>query len=67
MKKPFASPLSENDDVFRQAVFEAIASAEAGELIDHRQVQSLFLKLKIKTLRLMDCKRKRNWCGHRWL
>ncbi len=60
MKKMFSEPETIPFVSFSQAVREAIECAEKGQLIEHKRVWRLFRDLKIKTLRSMECPRRKN-------
>ena len=59
MEKTLREPETRLSTAFSQAVCEAIECARKGQLVEHREVKALFLHLKIKTLRLMECKKRR--------
>lgn len=47
-------------EAFHKAVHNGIECADRGKTVIHSRVTPLYKELKIKTLRLMDCQRKKH-------
>ena len=59
MKYLSLNPASTPAKTFCQSVLDGIICADQGKTVDHCQVKTLYKNLKIKTLRLMECRRKK--------